>query len=224
MDPELDAFVGVSGVCTQLGWSIRLGQELTVGTIGCPQDRIFDLASLTKPLATASAYALLLERGVLGLDDPVGRWLPEASLPLASRPLAELLSHSAGLAAWVDLGKNLTGSQEQRLEGLRLAALKTPLASVPGTQTLYSDLSYILAAWVAERAGQPVDDVRELFKWDELHTSGLKPPPNPRAFAPTGFSPEGNKLQGRVHDDNCRAAGGQNTGHAGWFGTITGVT
>ena len=64
MDPELDAFVGVSGVCTQLGWSIRLGQELTVGTIGCPQDRIFDLASLTKPLATASAYALLLERGV----------------------------------------------------------------------------------------------------------------------------------------------------------------
>ena len=223
MDPELDAFVGVSGVCTQLGWALRQGQKLSLGTIGCPEDRIFDLASLTKPLATATAYSLLLERGVLGLDDPIGRWIPDASFPLASRPLDELLRHQAGLAAWADLGRNLSGTQAQRLQGLRQAALEFPLDSTPGTTTLYSDLGFILAAWIAEKAGLPVDGVRSQLGWDQLCVPAIDGPPLPRPYAPTGFSPEGQRLQGTVHDDNCRAAGGQNTGHAGWFGTVKGV-
>lgn len=223
MDPELEAFVGVSGVCTQLGWAVRLGQELSLGTVGCPEERIFDLASLTKPLATASAFALLLDRAVLGLDDPIGRWLPEAPFPLSTRPLSELLSHRAGLAAWADLGQGLSGTAHQRLAGLRSAALEQALASAPGTETLYSDLGYILAAWVAERAGQPVDAVRDACQWNGLFVPHVDGPKEPRAYAPTGFSPEGAKLQGRVHDDNCRAAGGENTGHAGWFGHIAGV-
>ena len=224
MDPELDAFVGVTGVCTQLGWSVRLGKDICLGTIGCPEDRIFDLASLTKPLGTATAFSILIERGVLGLDDPVKRWIPEAPSTLGARPLMELLNHRAGLAAWLDLGKDLSGSPTQRLNGLRQAALNAPLASIPGTKAVYSDLGYILAAWIAERAGQEVDDVRSTLGWDELFVVGSDAPPSPRSYAPTGFSPEGTKLQGQVHDDNCRAAGGKNTGHAGWFGTISGVT
>lgn len=223
MVAELKALVGTDGVCQELAWARRRGQEVETGSIGCPEDRIFDLASLTKALGTATAYALLLEAKALNLEDPVGRWLPEAPEALARQSLESLLRHRSGLPAWMDLGTGLTGSQARRLRELRHRVLDAPMAYPPDARCLYSDLGFILAAWIAERAGCAVDSVRSRMGWSELYVPGLDGPGDPRAYAPTGIAPDGMKLQGRVHDDNCRQAGGQNTGHAGWFGTVGGV-
>lgn len=111
----------------------------------------FDLASLTKPIATASTLLCLCEEGRLALRDPVASWLPEAP-HLRDVTIFHLATHTSGLPAWREL---------TTIEG----AVRTPLQRLPGLGYCYSDIGYILLGLILERAGgQSLDALAgELF-------------------------------------------------------------
>jgi len=188
--------------------------------LGCGLDAVFDLASLTKPLATVHAFAELSTVGTLDLQDTVGQHLPEAEGPVADVTLEQLLRHESGMNAWLPLHSAIDPQKGDPLTQLRLGALSAPLGSRPGESTRYSDLGFITLAWICERAGLPVDELR-------VSAAGrfLCPPLDAAAgsshlFLPSGHDAQGRALLGRVHDENCRSSGGVGAGHAGWFGTI----
>lgn len=211
----LERFVGEGRVCTALGYALIEGDEPTrLGSIGCRPNDLFDLASLTKPLGTVRAVAQLIEDGALTLEQSVGEWLPEAPAQLGAATLADLLHHRAGLLAFSErLADRLIGAPERRLRELRRRVLELPLKHRPGT-VVYSDLGFILCAWICQRAGMAVDELAAPQGF--LIPSGA----DLERCIPTGYDPDQMPLKGRVHDPTCRRAGGRNCGHAGWFGGI----
>ncbi len=194
-------------------------------------DTVFDLASLTKVIATTTLGMLLYERGQLALDEPLAKTLPEF-VTLAPKHQQEtrqavtihmLLAHSSGLPAYEKLFEFATTRED-----LIRAAMTTPLRAVPGTRSEYSDIGFILLAEVlSARAGLPLD----FFARDEIfaplgttHTvfnpaPGLKPqiPPteDDRKF-------RHRVIQGEVNDENAYIIGGV-AGHAGLFAPATDV-
>ncbi|CAM3527011.1 serine hydrolase domain-containing protein [Deinococcus frigens] len=178
------------------------------------EDFFFDLASLTKPLFTARHVLRAAEQGHLDLDDPVATHLPELGwmrdTPLKTRTLRQLMTHTAGLPAWVPL--YTWGGAET----IRARFMQEPWQMADPGQVVYSDLGYMLLGRVLERVfDRPLRD----FELDY----GLT------------FSPEANKsvatercawrerlLRGETHDENAAAQGGV-AGHAGLFGTLGGV-
>lgn len=221
------ALVGLKGELLWQGAVGRLSQDPESPSVTL--DTVFDLASLTKPLATALALMLLVSRGDLSLDTALGRvleapWLAPDKYPLT---LKTLLAHRAGLPAWRPFYQKLLELPPEA-RPLRLACLaaREPLEYAPETATLYSDLGYMLLEAVIRRAsGQDLDTFcrRELYEPLGLKTLGFNPKARPggenRAYAATeeGLIP-GRSIFGEVHDENAWAAGGV-TGHAGLFGT-----
>lgn len=196
------------------------------------RDTVFDLASLTKPLATTLAVARLLDGGGLDLDRPIETWLARtAGSDKAPVTVRQLLSHRSGLPAHRPYYTTLKSlPSPQRRERLLDLLLETPLTCPPGETTLYSDLGFMLLGRLVERvAGCRLDrflmdeiyhplDVRDLFFMD------LDAAERPhRSFAATELCPVRNRLLiGEVHDDNAWFTGGVD-GHAGLFGTAEGV-
>ena len=196
-------------------------------------DTLFDLASLTKPLAVTAVAMKLVEQGVLDLEDPAVRWLPELPPGPARRiKVWHLLAHASGLPAWSPFFQQVSAmAPTHRRRAVRLRAARTPLEAAPGKAAVYSDLGFILLDWLLERCGgarldrlarrliyRPLGLARTLFiplgrpaRRDALikrHT-----------FAPTEDCPwRGRRLLAEVHDDNCHAMGGV-AGHAGLFST-----
>ena len=180
-------------------------------------DTLFDLASLSKPIATAAAVMLLVERGKIHLGAPAARYWPEfAQAGKESVTVEQLLLHASGLPADNGLAE-YAGSREDTLA--RIARI-APIAA-PGSKVLYSDVGYIvLGEIVARVSGAPLD----AFTLENLFT--------PLGMAETGFLPdnmlsariaptarrEGRFLRGEVHDPRARRLGGV-AGHAGLFGT-----
>jgi CubicO group peptidase (beta-lactamase class C family) len=192
-------------------------------------DTIFDLASLTKPLATALAVILLADRGLLSLATTLGEVLTAPWLPADKRPLTlkSLLSHRAGLPAWCPFyEKVLAALSAERLGLLAHLAAAEPLEYQPETATLYSDLGFILLQAVVEKvSGQDLASFcrRELYQPLGLDVLGFQPksrlPWQQFTWAATEEqATPGCPAIGEVHDDNARAAGGV-AGHAGLFGT-----
>lgn len=192
-------------------------------------DTVFDLASLTKPLATAAAVMILVRDGRLTLATRLGEVWPGDGLPEDKRPLSleALLTHTAGLPDWKPFYSEVLAapSDERRMLPARLAA-HTPLAHPPGTATLYSDLGYmLLQAAVEAAAGTDLDSFcrREIYRPLGLAGLGFCPRRRPGgtheqyAATETGLIP-GRDRPGEVHDENAWAAGGV-AGHAGLFGT-----
>jgi len=200
----------------------------------CPMtpDTVFDLASLTKPLATALAVARLVDRGRIALDRPAADWLPELSgTDKAGITVRQLLCHRSGLPPhrlFYMVLKNLD-PQERKNAVLGLIA-RTPLDSPPGTKTLYSDLGFMLLCRLVERAvGCTLDrflaeQIYGPMGIDDLFFFRL--PKNSfshHVFAATELCPVRCRLLvGEVHDDNAWHAGGVD-GHAGLFGTARAV-
>ncbi len=201
------------------------------------QDTVFDLASLTKPLVTATLAARLVERGILEWSTPVGAVLRD--LPDAWRGIRvwHLLSHSAGLPAWRpfwqdlrrEFGEALPEVPIERRQALvRRLVLSSPIEAAPGCRVLYSDLSFMLLGFVVEALmGRRLDRA-----WGELGFSAAFRPvlrsrnrrqPIDEEVAATEQSDwRGGVLQGEVHDENCWSMGGI-AGHAGLFGTASQV-
>jgi CubicO group peptidase (beta-lactamase class C family) len=200
---------------------------------------IYDLASLTKVIGTTSALAMLVERGQLELDAPVGRYIPEwNTTPAKSRvTLRNLVLHNSGLAAYAPLYRELRGRDEYRQRIARL-----DLAYAPGTRTVYSDFGIILLGLIIEQVtGRTLDDFleRELFAPLGMRDTGFNPLAWPYAqmdlgrsdteavtmppfvlnrIAPTEVDTASGlgQIHGLVHDENARAMGGV-AGHAGLF-------
>ncbi len=190
---------------------------------------VFDLASLTKPLATALALMLLLDRGVLRFGSALGDvlsepWLPEDKQALTIR---SLLAHRAGLPAWRPFYEELLKHPPaERSDLLTRLAAATPLEYPPETATLYSDLGYMLLKAVIEKVSdQSLDRFCRvaLYRPLGLGTLGFNPQRQPDGqsghFAATeiGLIPK-RGIFGEVHDENAWASGGV-AGHAGLFGT-----
>ncbi|HOC70736.1 MAG TPA: DUF1343 domain-containing protein [Candidatus Hydrogenedentes bacterium] len=180
-------------------------------------DTVYDLASLTKVVATTTAVMLLRDRGVLQLDQPVSAFIP---LPgLNNITLRHLLTHTSGLASWYAWHTELSG-RLQYVE--RIAA--SPPAAPPGTIRTYSDLGFILLARVVEQAAQDTFDAfckKHIFSPLGMNDTTFNPPEEMRLrCAPTEQSEwRGRMLRGEVHDDNAFAQGGV-SGHAGLFSTV----
>ncbi len=180
-------------------------------------DTIFDLASLTKPIATATSVMLLWQRGAIELDAPVARYIPEfASSGKEKVTVAQLLLHVGGVAAANPL-TDYDHGPEVALK--RIQAIK-PIAS-PGDRFVYSDVGYIVLGELVRRvSGQPLDrfSVEEIFRPLGMSDTGFSPDAvlYPRV-APTEKVAE-EFLRGVVHDPRARKLGGV-AGHAGLFST-----
>jgi uncharacterized protein YbbC (DUF1343 family) len=180
-------------------------------------DTVFDLASLTKPLATASSVMLLVEQGKLRPSDTVAQHLPAFAAKGKDKITVEqLLLHTSGLIADNPVADYQDGREKavQRLCDLEPAA-------EPGAKFVYSDLNYItLGELVGRVSGKPLDEFAKenLFTPLGLTTMGFKPPEALRdRIAPTEKR-DGKWLIGEVHDPRAALMGGV-AGHAGLFAT-----
>ena len=184
-------------------------------------DTVFDLASLTKALATAPAIHLLVEQKKIGLATPVARYLPVfGSRGKEAVTVEQLLLHTSGLRADSAVGDFAHGPEEalRRIGGLGLDR-------EPGAGFEYSDLGYVvLGALVEKASGEPLDVFarKSFYEPLEMRDTTFSPPPELAArAAPT--AKEGDAfLQGTVHDPRARALGGT-AGHAGLFSTVDDV-
>ncbi len=180
-------------------------------------DTVFDLASLTKPIATATAIWLLIEQGKLDPADRVAQhWPVFAANGKDKVTVAQLLLHTSGLTADNALA-DYTDGKAKALE--RIAALK--LEAAPGTRFRYSDVGYIVLGELVERlGGKPLETfAREhVFTPLKMTDMGFTPPEALRKrTAPTGLRNQA-IIFGDVHDPRAFAMGGV-AGHAGLFAT-----
>jgi serine-type D-Ala-D-Ala carboxypeptidase len=204
---------------------------------------LFDLASLTKILATTSLVLLLRKAGRMNLEDKVCRFVPQFRGKGRERiNIRHLLEHSSGLPAWRAYHEEVAAASGGRhLKSLRarnairaMVAAETPV-TCPGERVLYSDLGFILLDWILERMERMPLDLLFLKRivrplgLKQLFFIDLKDPVKAvktragRIFAATESCPwRGRTLSGEVHDDNTYAMGGI-SGHAGLFGSAEDV-
>ncbi len=181
-------------------------------------DTIFDLASLTKVIATAPAVMRLVERGQVRLNDPVVRHLPEfARNGKADITVRQLLTHFSGLPDELDRRLKWQGYAEAVH-----AAYDSSLVAPPGARFIYSDVNFIvLGELVARVSGMPLDKYVEKNFYSPLGmtTTRFLPPADWRPrIAPTEYDEHGTMMRGVVHDPTARRMGGV-AGHAGLFST-----
>ncbi len=181
------------------------------------RDTVFDLASLTKVVATATSVMILVERGAIRLGDPVARYIPEFAQNGKERiTIEQLLLHRGGLIADNDLADYRDGP-EKAME--RIYALGT--VAEPGTRFIYSDVGYIVLGELVRRvSGQRLDDfAREnIFRPLGMTETTFTPSGALRQRCAPTERREGRWLQGEVHDPRAHALGGV-AGHAGLFST-----
>ena len=210
------------GTSSQRYWRHATGAlTYEAGAAAAQDDTVFDLASLTKVLATTSLVMRLIERGRLGLDDPLADHLP--SWDGAHRSpvtIRDLLAHCSGLPAHEPFFRTLRGRAE-----IERAICATPLEYSPRSRSIYSDLGFMLLGFVLEDVSPiPIqfDALREQMQNpEELQ---FHPPAIWRKrTAPTRHSEWRDRLLvGEVDDDNTWALGGA-AGQAGLFGTAAAV-
>ncbi|MGE5244907.1 MAG: serine hydrolase [Betaproteobacteria bacterium] len=191
------------------------------------EDTIFDLASLTKVIATTPAVMQLVEQGRIRLDDPVARFIPEFGVDGKDRiTILDLLTHTSGLPPDLPLEVEFSGADEaiRRASALRLDA-------PPGSRFVYSDINFFLLGDIVRRvSGETLDRYARarIFEPLGMHDTMFLPPASLRArIAPTQRcrplawpcnQPDAPFLRGVVHDPTARRMGGF-AGHAGLFST-----
>ena len=211
------------------------------------RDTIFDLASLTKVMATSTAIMLLVDEGSICLDDPVSKTLPRfGDRGKEEVTIRHLLSHSAGLKPWRGFhqlliekerktGERLIGTPEGK-EWILDRVLRSGLVHDPGEAAVYGDLDFIvLAALVEEVSKQSFDDFCETRIFTRLGLADTRFFPIPvdgsqsvpdairrRVAATENCAWRERILWGEVHDPNASAMGGV-AGHAGLFSTADDV-
>jgi CubicO group peptidase (beta-lactamase class C family) len=238
-----DAYAGAVAVVAQ-GDNVRLARatgfavrEAASAQIPMAKETIFDLASLTKVVATLPSILRLVVRGVVGLDEPAGAYLTEFGVEGWKRgaTVRRLLSHSAGFPAWQALYIEGTGPESY----LATISAVEP-AYEPGADSIYSDYGFILlgelvrrvtgedvAAFAAreiftplgmtETRFTPPGDVRERIAATEIGNPYERGMAGERAEAFAGWRTE--LIWGDVHDGNAFYGLGGVAGHAGLFST-----
>jgi uncharacterized protein YbbC (DUF1343 family)/CubicO group peptidase (beta-lactamase class C family) len=180
-------------------------------------DTIFDIASLTKIVATTSAMMKLYDEGRVSPDDLVTKYLPEFQGGQSPITIRDLMTHYSGLRPDLDLEPAWSGYDT----GIHRAMIDKP-ASPRQTKFVYSDINFILLGEIVRRlSGLPENEYvqRILFTPLSMKESGYLPDPKLRArIAPTEQQKDGEILRGTVHDPTARFMGGV-AGHAGVFST-----
>jgi uncharacterized protein YbbC (DUF1343 family)/CubicO group peptidase (beta-lactamase class C family) len=181
-------------------------------------DTIFDLASLTKCIATTTAVMQLVETGRVRLNDPVNAYLPGFSQNgKAQITVRELFTHYSGLAPDLDLKQPWQG----RDTALKMVLEATPI-DPPGARFVYSDINFETLGFLVEKvSGMPLNEYAEKKIFAPLgmtRTRFLPPADWLPQIAPTEYDEYGKMLRGIVHDRTARRMGGV-AGHAGLFST-----
>jgi CubicO group peptidase (beta-lactamase class C family) len=194
-------------------------RDTAVSSAPVDVNTMYDMASITKVIATTTAAMILEEQGALDLDRTVASYLPGFNAPdKAAITMRMVMTHRGGLEAFAALYRNFKG-REQYLEQIN----QRPLKSTPGTETVYSDWDMILTQlviekitgvtldrFVDEKVFRPLGMTSTMFNPD----ASLKP-----RIAPTEIdTARGGLVWGKVHDENADAMGGV-AGHAGLFST-----
>jgi len=209
---------------------------------------IYDLASLTKPLVTATSVLLLIQRAKVMLEDSVQGVLTELEgTPIGQATVRDLLAHRSGLPGWrpfyerLDAGgvvsEPLGGNHDVKQQVLKLIR-DEPLIYTRGTRSVYSDLGFMLLGFLVERlSGMPMDiwfgeTIAQPLQADPMmycppvgraRLGVVRPAIDASQIAPTEQDERRNRLLcGEVHDENAAAMGGI-AGHAGLFGTAESV-
>lgn len=178
---------------------------------------VYDLASLTKAVATTTAVMLLVEDGRMRLDDPVSRWVPEfAGGEGRDVTIRQLLSHTGGTRAGaVDMNQDAAPAAARRYLVTR------PLAVRPGKDILYSDIGFVVLWTAAERAArEPLADFLRRRVWAplEMTSTRMAAPRSCEQCAPTMRLSTGEPYRGGSYDEVGRALDGLG-GNAGLFST-----
>jgi CubicO group peptidase (beta-lactamase class C family) len=217
-------YPGAAVVVGRRGYSVfekgygRLGWTTSTDAV-VPDESIYDLASLTKVVGTATAAMILYDEGRLDIEAPVAKYLPAFSgTNKDAVTIRHLLTHTSGLPAGRDLRRLAENPRHARS-----IVLATPLACKPGACQVYSDLGpNVLAFAIEEITGQGLDAFLEerVFSPLGMNDTQFRPDAAQRdRIAPTEVSsPRGYPIRGEVHDENAWALGGV-AGHAGLFST-----
>lgn len=180
-------------------------------------DTLFDMASLTKPLATATSVMILVERGQLRLSDKVSKFFPDfAANGKEDVTVENLLTHSSGLLPDNPLSDYADGwkSAEKKICSLKLL-------NEPGSTFRYSDVNFILLGKIVETvAGKPESEFvkEEIYSKLGMRDTGYNPTAELKERAETTEKRDGKWIKGDVHDPRSYAMGGV-AGHAGLFST-----
>jgi len=182
-----------------------------------PDSTLFDLASLTKVVATTPSVMKLVESGRLELDAPVQAYVPGfTGAGKEAVTVRHLLEHRSGLRAFLPLNERAATAEEAR----RLVQAE-PLRWDPATRVEYSDLNAMLLGWVVERAsGRELDKyaMAEVFRPMGMDQTLFRPPTELRyRISPVGLW-RGHVIAGELHDQNAVRLGGV-SGHAGLYST-----
>lgn len=221
------AFPAASVAVTHLGnlVALRAFGHFTYET-SSPQptsETLFDLASVTKVVATTAMAMILYQRGLVDLEMPVISMVGEFASEDARRDeitLRMLLAHSSGLPAY----EKLFLRSRTRAE-LLAAAFTTPLAHDPGEHSEYSDIGFIILGVALERLADETLDrfcQREVFGPLGMNGTTFKPAPDLHSFIPPTADDRMFRkriIQGEVQDENASVLGGV-AGHAGLFATV----
>lgn len=204
------------------------------------RDTPYDLASLTKVIATSTLVMRLVDGQRLSISDPVAQWIPDwRGADRAHVTVRDLLAHTSGLSAWLPLYRDCLGRQD-----FQPSICGLPLEFAPRTQALYSDLGFMLLGFIVADAGRAPLSAQFAETWGLIRRRGgrrdtgleredepgigacleFHPSPDRKAnIAPTAISPwRGRLLAGEVDDENAWALGGV-AGHSGLFGNAGGV-
>jgi CubicO group peptidase (beta-lactamase class C family) len=182
-----------------------------------PDSTLFDLASLTKVVATTPSIMRLVEQGMLDLDSPVSQHLPafvgEGKDAVTVR---HLLQHQSGMRAFLPLNTETTTAEEAKAR-----VLSEPLRWAPGGRVEYSDLNAMMVGWVVETvSGERLDAFAATAVFDGLGMSATQYHPARSArsqMMPVGLW-RGHVITGELHDQNAVRLGGV-SGHAGLYST-----
>ncbi len=192
------------------------------GAPAAAEDTIFDLASLTKVVVTATLAMRLIDDGRLGLDDRIGARLHAwTGNDRQDVTVADLLAHASGLTGYLQFFRDCRGRRE-----VEAAICGLPLEYPPRSTSIYSDLGFMLLGFIIADAGNA--DLQTQFREVARSLTG-----DPLDFLPSlGWLPRvapteidrwrGRLLVGEVHDENAWALGGV-AGHAGLFGSASAV-
>jgi CubicO group peptidase (beta-lactamase class C family) len=203
-------------------WEEAFGRlTYDTGASQCTDDTIFDLASLTKVISTASIAMRLVDNGQLSLTASVSDVLPAFDRPQwRTLLIRHLLDHSGGLPAHLRLWQTARSTDDYVQ-----AVMALPLERTPGEAAVYSDPGFMLLGWVLEAVGGASLD-RQFMRvvGTDLGQLLFRPGTELRdRIAPTELDPwRGRMICGEVHDENAAALGGV-APHAGLFGTARAV-
>jgi CubicO group peptidase (beta-lactamase class C family) len=182
-------------------------------------ESLYDLASLTKVVATTTALMVLYDQGKVELDAPVSRYLPDFSGGLKNQvTVRHLLTHRAGLSAGRELWRIANTPADARA-----AVIASPINCTPGACYEYSDLGADLLGFIAEEvSGENLDAFLQKTVFRKIGMTDTRyrlADADMFRTAPTEIAPpRGYPLRGEVHDENAFALGGV-AGHAGLFST-----